>query len=100
MCGRAPLKRYGGEYTEIRMSKLPLPGLSPTAMTRPSGNRNADEWYVRGTGSVAMPGAKEFVAGAYIEASYPGSARLGRPPPVSKTLPSGSSTADTYILPV
>ncbi|WP_344934569.1 hypothetical protein [Actinoplanes nipponensis] len=40
-----------------------------------------------------------LVAGLNIDASYTGSARLCRAPPVSKTLPSGSSTADTYILP-
>ena len=46
-----------------------------------------------------MPDVNVFVVGSNIDASYTGSARLCSAPPVSKTLPSGRITGETYILP-
>jgi hypothetical protein len=86
----------------LSMSSRPL-GLLPAARTRPSSSSTAVLWYVRETGSADT--LFHFICdgfllrGLRIDASCTWLARLSCEPPVSKTVPSGRITADTYVLP-
>ena len=89
--GRAPLKRYPGEYTSA--SWLPSP---PPESTRPSGNSSVKEWYPRYFVKLATV-VQVSATGSHNSPAYTAPAALlkpGRlPPPVTSTVPSGNSVA-------
>src|SRR3979490_12621 len=91
MTGRAPLKRYPGEYTSAPW--LPSP---PPESPRPSGNSSVKEWYPRYFVKLATV-VQVSATGSHSSPAYTAPAGSLKPgellPPVTRTVPSGNSVA-------